>query len=60
VVLLIGERVQGHQFGGPWTVEKLKALRKYLERYAQALKNQSFTRIYIDAFAAKRQQDAGG
>lgn len=63
MVLLIEERVQGHRFGGPWTVEKLEALRKYLERYAQALKNQSFNRIYIDAFAgtgertAKRQQD---
>jgi len=40
-----------HQFGGPWTVEKLNALRAYLRAYAQALKNTSFHRIYIDAFA---------
>ena len=50
MVLLIGERVK-HQFGGPWTVEKLDALRAYLNGYAQALKKQSFNRLYIDAFA---------
>jgi three-Cys-motif partner protein len=53
-----------HQFGGPWTVEKLNALRGYLIGYAQALKNQPFHRWYIDAFAgtgdraAKRQEAA--
>jgi len=30
VVLLIGERMR-HQFGGPWTVEKLDALSAYLQ-----------------------------
>jgi three-Cys-motif partner protein len=40
-----------HRFGGPWTVEKLDALRAYLNGYAQALKNRAFYRIYIDAFA---------
>jgi len=50
VVLLIGERVQ-HQFGGPWTVEKLDALSAYMSAYAQALKKTSFRRLYIDAFA---------
>ena len=53
-----------HRFGGPWTVEKLDALRAYLNGYAQALKKQSFSRLYIDAFAgtgdrsAKRQEAA--
>jgi three-Cys-motif partner protein len=51
-----------HRFGGPWTVEKLEAVRAYLSAYAQALKNQPFERNYIDAFAgtgdraAKRQE----
>jgi three-Cys-motif partner protein len=62
--LLTEERVQTHQFGGSWTVEKLDALRAYLNGYAQALKRQSFRRLYIDAFAgtgdrsAKRQATA--
>ena len=40
-----------HAFGGAWTERKLSVVRRYLENYAQALKNQSFERIYIDAFA---------
>jgi three-Cys-motif partner protein len=40
-----------HSFGGAWTERKLSVVRRYLERYAQALKNQAFQRIYIDAFA---------
>src|SRR5215831_16586388 len=56
--------METHQFGGPWTVEKLDALRAYLNAYAQALKNQPFRRYYIDAFAGtgdravKRQEAA--
>jgi three-Cys-motif partner protein len=56
--------METHQFGGPWTVEKLNALSGYLAGYAQALKNQPFRRWYIDAFAgtgdraAKRQEAA--
>jgi three-Cys-motif partner protein len=56
--------METHQFGGPWTVEKLDALRAYLIGYAQALKNQPFRRYYIDAFAGtgdravKRQEAA--
>jgi three-Cys-motif partner protein len=56
--------MEAHQFGGPWTEEKLDALRAYLIGYAQALKNQPFHRYYIDAFAGtgdrtpKRQQAA--
>lgn len=40
-----------HLFGGPWTQRKLGVVREYLRLYATALKNQSFQRIYIDAFA---------
>ena len=40
-----------HLFGGTWTERKLSVVRRYLERYAQALKNQPFERVYIDAFA---------
>lgn len=39
------------KFGGPWTVEKLSILSAYLDFYITALKNQSFKKIYIDAFA---------
>ncbi|MCE2446865.1 MAG: three-Cys-motif partner protein TcmP, partial [Candidatus Latescibacteria bacterium] len=38
-------------FGGPWTEEKLAILKKYLDAYTTALKNQPFRLIYIDAFA---------
>jgi hypothetical protein len=44
-------QMRQHRFGGSWTVNKLDALRAYLSGYAQALKNQPFSRIYIDAFA---------
>ncbi len=40
-----------HRFGGPWTEKKLEILRRYLEAYTKALKNQPFVKIYIDAFA---------
>jgi three-Cys-motif partner protein len=40
-----------HSFGGPWNQRKLGVVREYLKLYATALKNQSFHRIYIDAFA---------
>lgn len=38
-------------FGGPWTVEKLDILSRYLEFYTTALKEQPFQLVYIDAFA---------
>jgi three-Cys-motif partner protein len=38
-------------FGGSWTEKKLEILKKYLDAYNTALKNQSFKRVYIDAFA---------
>ena len=40
-----------HSFGGTWTERKLSVVRRYLDLYSQALKNQSFQRVYIDAFA---------
>ena len=38
-------------FGGQWTDEKLGILRRYLDAYTTALKNQPFNLIYVDAFA---------
>jgi len=40
-----------HKFGGAWTERKLSVVRRYLERYAEALKYQPFQRVYVDAFA---------
>jgi three-Cys-motif partner protein len=40
-----------HSFGGKWTQEKLEKVGNYLQTYSTALKNQSFRRIYVDAFA---------
>ena len=40
-----------NQFGGAWTAKKLGILKKYLDQYSTALKNQSFELWYIDAFA---------
>lgn len=36
---------------GPWAAAKLDALEAYLKFYGTALSRQSFTRVYIDAFA---------
>ncbi len=38
-------------FGGPWTQQKLEILRRYLDAYTTALKNQPFMLTYVDAFA---------
>ena len=40
-----------NKFGGAWTRKKLSVLEEYLDLYTTALKNQSFSLIYIDAFA---------
>jgi three-Cys-motif partner protein len=40
-----------HTFGGKWTILKLDLVRKYLQLYTKALKNQNFRLIYVDAFA---------
>jgi three-Cys-motif partner protein len=42
---------KAQKFGGDWTVEKLNILSDYLDIYLNALKNQRFGKIYIDAFA---------
>lgn len=39
------------EFGGTWTEIKLNILKGYLSAYTGALKNQTFKKIYIDAFA---------
>jgi len=41
----------GQKFGGIWTEIKLDCVRSYLEAYLQALKFQSFEKLYLDAFA---------
>jgi three-Cys-motif partner protein len=45
------------QFGGEWTQEKLQILERYLNAYTTALKNTSFSLVYIDAFAGAGQID---
>lgn len=40
-----------HQFGGPWTTQKLEVVGEYLNLYTRALRNQPFSRWYIDAYA---------
>ncbi len=44
-------RFDAPEFGGPWTQEKLDILRRYLDGYTTALKNQPFNLIYVDGFA---------
>lgn len=39
------------EWGGDWTVKKKKVLKMYLQMYQMALKNQTFEKWYIDAFA---------
>jgi three-Cys-motif partner protein len=43
--------VSDQSFGGEWTESKLRSVSSYLEQYQTALKNQSFTTWYVDAFA---------
>lgn len=40
-----------HNFGGSWTRKKLDKVGEYLGKYTEALKNQPFNLVYIDAFA---------
>lgn len=42
---------RGHRFGGDWTEQKLKYLKKYLHAYTTIMSNYSFHFAYIDAFA---------
>lgn len=50
---------QAQMFGGEWTEEKLGILREYLDAYTQALKNQPFRLLYMDAFAGSGYRAAG-
>ena len=43
----------GTSFGGRWTQDKLEILRRYLDAYTTALKDQPFRLIYVDAFAGE-------
>ncbi len=47
-----------HRFGGDWTIAKLEVLKGYLEGYTHALKNTTFRKGYIDAFAGTGYRDA--
>jgi three-Cys-motif partner protein len=47
----LGSRGRAHRFGGDWTQTKLDILAGYLRAYTTALKNQAFSKVYIDAFA---------
>ena len=47
----IGTSQNQERYGGPWTLEKLRILEKYLDAYTTALKGQRFDLMYIDAFA---------
>src|SRR5688572_7029548 len=51
-------RDREHQFGGEWTTRKLEVLAGYLQGYTNALKNQPFQKLYIDAFAGTGYRDA--
>lgn len=52
LIIEFGEMMTQQQlFGGDWTEEKLKRIRKYLSAYTTALSNQPFRTAYIDAFA---------
>jgi len=57
---------RGHRFGGDWTSRKLDVLAEYLQSYTIALRNTSFEKLYVDAFAgtgyreARRREEAPG
>jgi three-Cys-motif partner protein len=42
---------RSQKFGGPWSLLKVQTVEEYLRVYSTALSKQTFTRIYIDAFA---------
>lgn len=46
-------------FGGNWTEDKLNRLTAYLRAYMQAMKNQPFRKIYVDAFASTGYRASG-
>lgn len=42
---------RGHRFGGNWTDQKLKYVKKYLHAYTTIMRKYTFHFAYIDAFA---------
>ena len=50
----------GANYGGPWTIEKLNMLERYLDAYTTALKKTPFKLMYIDAFAGTGQITLSG
>jgi len=48
--------MDNHYFGGPWTEVKLDVLKQYLNMYTNALSNQKFNLLYIDACAGTGQR----
>lgn len=50
----------GANYGGPWTIEKLEILERYLDAYTTALKRTPFKLMYIDAFAGTGQITLSG
>jgi len=49
-----------HRFGGKWTQAKLDVLASYLNAYTTALRNQSFRKLYVDAFAGTGYRETQG
>ncbi|MBB3192074.1 three-Cys-motif partner protein TcmP [Halomonas cerina] len=49
-----------HQFGGAWTAKKLDILKRYLDFYSTALKNQNFNLHYVDPFSGTGTIDSAG
>ena len=59
--LMAGRRKDASaEFGGPWTLEKLGILERYLNTYTTALKYKRFKLWYIDAFAGSGRIDLPG
>lgn len=46
------------RFGGDWTERKLDIVAKYLNAYTTALKNTTFAKLYVDAFAGTGYREA--
>jgi three-Cys-motif partner protein len=46
-----GIKSTAQRFGGPWTLLKTDIIASYLQFFVNALKNQPFKLVYIDAFA---------
>ncbi len=49
-----------HDFGGTWTDLKIDLVRRYIDAYTTALKNQKFRLMYVDAFAGTGYRSSRG